>query len=117
MTYTGVKGQSIAPQTAVQFAPLATTKILFFYFVFRHRKHDDDKMSGGATCCLVFMVGVAQILLHGLVGLVLYWVIKFHTREGETWPFAWREDPSQEFNLHPVLMIIGFIYFMGQGLS
>ena len=34
----------------------------------------------------------------------------------ESWhPFAWREDPRKEFNLHPVLMIVGFVYCMGQG--
>ena len=70
-------------------------------------------MSGGARCCFGFMVFLAQILLHGVVGLVLFWVIMYHSKDGQ--PFAWRKDPDLEWNLHPVLMILGFIYFMGQG--
>merc|ERR1719361_2706646 len=31
-------------------------------------------------------------------------------------PFAWRENPRKEFNLHPVLMIVGFVYCMGQAM-
>jgi hypothetical protein len=82
---------------------------------FRHRKNDEDEMSGGARCCFGFLVFIAQILLHGVLGLVLFWVINFHSKEGKPWPFSWRDDPELEFNLHPVLMIAGFIYFMGQG--
>jgi hypothetical protein len=55
--------------------------------------------------------------LHGVVGLVLFWVVRFHTTDGASFPFAWKEDPTKEFNLHPVLMIVGLIYFMGQGLT
>ena len=72
-------------------------------------------MSGGARCCFGFMVFIAQILLHGVVGLVLFWVIQYHSKPGKTWPFSWKVDPELEFNLHPFLMIMGFIYFMGQG--
>merc|ERR1712241_344400 len=59
---------------------------------------------------------LAQILLHGALGLVLYWVFMFHRAEGETWPFSWKEDAKKEFWMHPVLMIAGFIYFMGQSM-
>ena len=45
--------------------------------VFRHRKDEDDKMSGGALCCLTLLVLIAQTFLHGVVGLVLYWVIRY----------------------------------------
>ena len=74
-------------------------------------------MSGGARCCFGFLVAMAQILLHGVVGLVLFWVFKYHSndKEDNPWPFAWRSNYELEFNLHPVLMILGFIYFMGQG--
>ena len=88
--------------------------ILFFYF-FRHRKSEDDEMSGGSRCCFGFMVFIAQILLHGVVGLVLFWVIQYHGKPDKAWPFSWKTDPILEFNLHPFLMIMGFIYFMGQG--
>ena len=56
---------------------------------------------------------VAQVLLNGAMGLCLYWVIMFHSKDGV--PFAWKTDTDLEFNLHPVLMTAGFIYFMGQG--
>ena len=74
-------------------------------------------MSGGARCCFGFLVAMAQILLHGVVGLVLFWVFKYHSDDNEDnpWPFSWRTNYKLEFNLHPVLMILGFIYFMGQG--
>lgn len=84
--------------------------------VVRHREKNDDEMSGGARCCFGFMVFIAQILLHGVVGLVLFWVIQYHSKPGKTWPFSWKVDPELEFNLHPFLMIMGFIYFMGQAM-
>merc|ERR1712156_699206 len=73
-------------------------------------------MSGGARCCFGFMVFIAQILLHGVVGLVLFWVIQYHSKADKPWPFSWKVDPELEFNLHPFLMIMGFIYFMGQAM-
>ena len=82
-------------------------------FYFRHRKSDDEEMSGGARCCFGFLTFLAQILLHGVVGLVLFWVTAYHSKDKV--PFSWRTDPELEWNLHPVLMILGFIYFMGQG--
>ena len=80
----------------------------------RHRKSDDEEMSGGARCCFGFLTFLAQILLHGVVGLVLFWVIAYHSKDN-VGPFSFRTDPELEWNLHPVLMILGFIYFMGQG--
>jgi len=83
--------------------------------IVRHRKSEDDEMSGGSRCCFGFMVFIAQILLHGVVGLVLFWVIQYQGKE-KAWPFSWKTDPDLEFNLHPFLMIMGFIYFMGQAM-
>ena len=74
-------------------------------------------MGAGGKCCFGFLMTIAQILLHGALGLALYWPFMFHRKEGETWPFSWKEDSKAEFWLHPVLMIAGFIYFMGQGNS
>ena len=71
-------------------------------------------MSGGSRCCFGFLVFIAQILLNGVVGLVLFWVIQYHSKADKPWPFSWKVDPDLEFNLHPFLMIMGFIYFMGQ---
>ena len=72
-------------------------------------------MTGGARCCFGFLVLIAQILLHGVLGLVWFWIVHYHSDEKATWgAFAWRDNPELEFNLHPVLMITGFIYFSGQ---
>lgn len=84
--------------------------------VIRHRQCETEEMSGGGRCCFSFLMVIVQILLNGSLGLVLYWVIRFHSQPGTTWPFAWRDNPDLEFNFHPVLMITGFIYFMGQGM-
>ena len=71
-------------------------------------------MTAGARCCFGLLILIAQILLNGVMALCLYWVIQYRSNaEGKT--FAWKDDPDLEFNLHPVLMIAGFIYFMGQG--
>ena len=86
-----------------------------FFEYFRHRKSEDDEMTGGARCCFGFLVLIAQILLHGVLGLVWFWIVHYHSDEKATWgAFAWRDNPELEFNLHPVLMITGFIYFSGQ---
>ena len=53
-----------------------------------------------------------------MLALTLYWIIQYRSKkdsEGNIQPFAWREDPQLEWNMHPVLMIAGFIYFMGEG--
>ena len=92
----------------------------------RHRKVDDDEMGGCARCCFGFLMFLAQILLHGALVLVLYWVFMFHPNDGGdkkedsdefVWPFAWRTEAKKAFWIHPVLMIAGFIYFMGQCMS
>ena len=69
-------------------------------------------MSGCSRCCFGLLVLAAQILLNGVMALCLYWIVTYHSKDGV--PFSWRSDPKLEWNLHPVLMIAGFIYFMGQ---
>ena len=93
---------------------LCQLSVYLHYSLCRHRKSDDEEMSGGARCCFGFLTFLAQILLHGVVGLVLFWVIAYHSKDN-VGPFSFRTDPELEWNLHPVLMILGFIYFMGQG--
>ena len=60
-----------------------------------------------------------QIFLHAPVALILYWIIQYK-QHGKGKPFAWQggENNSElelTWNLHPFLMVTGFVYFMGQG--
>ncbi|RXG72074.1 cytochrome b reductase 1 [Armadillidium vulgare] len=57
-----------------------------------------------------FLVFLAEILLFGVLILSLVWV-QFY-QDG----FGWRENVKKEFNLHPVLMITGFIFLMGHAM-
>lgn len=82
-----------------------------------HRSSKVDAAPGsagpGQANWLVFgwLLGLAQLLLHGSLGLVLFWVLYY--RGG----FGWRDEPKLEFNYHPVLMIGGFVYLAGNGES
>ncbi|XP_056638321.1 lysosomal membrane ascorbate-dependent ferrireductase CYB561A3-like isoform X5 [Diorhabda sublineata] len=74
----------------------------------RHRHYEDENEWGcGSWLEYTFVVVCASILLLGSLGLTLFWVIQY--RGG----FAWRDEPAKEFNLHPVLMVAGFITFSG----
>ncbi|XP_060528493.1 plasma membrane ascorbate-dependent reductase CYBRD1 isoform X2 [Cylas formicarius] len=73
-----------------------------------HRHYEDDnEWSCGSWLEYTVVVVLASILLLGSLGLTLFWVIQY--RQG----FAWRDDPVKQFNLHPVLMVAGFITFSG----
>lgn len=84
-------------------------------------------MSGGGRCCFGLLTLVAQVLLHGVLALTLYWVIQYRWPKDESGqqtglPFAWRhkdslpEDRDKQWNLHPVLMVAGLIYCSGQAM-
>ncbi|KAH1003030.1 hypothetical protein HUJ05_010979 [Dendroctonus ponderosae] len=76
--------------------------------VFSHRHYEDDNEWGcGSWLEYTLVVVLSSVLLLGSLGLTLFWVIQY--RGG----FAWREDPKRQFNLHPVLMVAGFITFSG----
>lgn len=86
------------------------TKTLFLSLLTRSAKVEGGTSSSpGNWCIFGLLLGLAQLLLHGALGLVLFWVI--HYRGG----FGWRDTPEFEFNYHPVLMIGGFIYLVGNG--
>jgi hypothetical protein len=84
----------------------------------RSPKEDEKKLSGCSCYCLSLLIILAQILLHGVLALTLYWIFQFHW-DGEGLPFAWSVtegvDLDRLWNLHPMLMVTGFIYCMGQG--
>ncbi|XP_076327036.1 uncharacterized protein LOC143233973 isoform X2 [Tachypleus tridentatus] len=61
-------------------------------------------------CGYGLLITVAQVLLFGVLGLCLFWII--HYGGG----VAWTQDVSKQFNLHYVLMIGGFIFFNGQAI-
>lgn len=77
-------------------------------------------MSRGARCCFGLLFLTTQVLLHGLITLILYWIIQFRWKDGQGLPFAWRGTGrvalEKQWNLHPVLMVTGFIYCMGQAM-
>jgi uncharacterized membrane protein (DUF4010 family) len=55
----------------------------------------------------MLVVVLASLLLLASLTLSLFWVLYY--RGG----FSWTEDPKKQFNLHPVLMVAGFITFSG----
>lgn len=77
---------------------------------FINRRYDDDLENqwGCASWCeYILTVIVASVLLIGATVLTVFWV--FNYREG----VAWRDDPKRQFNLHPILMVAGFITLSG----
>ncbi|XP_074036250.1 cytochrome b561 family member no extended memory isoform X3 [Leptinotarsa decemlineata] len=74
----------------------------------RHRHYEDENEWGcGSWFEYTVVVVLASVLLLGSLGLTLFWVIQYQGG------FAWRENPEKQFNLHPVLMVAGFITFSG----
>ena len=76
-------------------------------------------MSGCSRCCFYIFIILAEILLHGVVALCLYWIVQYRW-DGEGLPFTWpgteEADLEKLWNLHPVLMVTGLIYCLGQGI-
>ena len=66
---------------------------------------------------MTLMCLAAQILLHGLLGVLLYWILKYRS-EDLLIPFVWigtSENIRLIENLHSLLMICGTVYCTGQG--
>lgn len=77
---------------------------------FNYRRYEDEgDNSWGCASWFEYLIVVvlSTILLIGALVLTLFWVIYY--RGG----FAWSENPEIQFNLHPVLMVGGFITLSG----
>ena len=68
--------------------------LIQIFFHVRHRRVDEDSMTLGAKCCFTFLMLITQILLHGVVGLVLYWVWMFHKGDAPSKTFYFDNDIS-----------------------
>lgn len=56
-----------------------------------------------------FLLIVTELFGAFLITLVIIWTA--HFRGG----FSWRWDPAHEFNWHPLLMVIGFVFLYANG--
>ncbi|XP_024086042.1 cytochrome b reductase 1 isoform X2 [Cimex lectularius] len=73
----------------------------------KHYDSDDEDLSCGHWCEYVLVVILSSVLLVASLVLVLFWCLYY--RKG----YAWNENPKVQFNLHPTLMVAGFIFFSG----
>jgi hypothetical protein len=95
--------------------PWRTTTDLLVSIPFRSGKVETVSISeeGSSSppnwCFFGWLLALTQLLLHGALGLVLFWVIYY------LGGFGWQDQPKLEFNYHPVLMIGGFVYLSGNG--
>ena len=110
--------------------------LIWSKYFFRVRRIEDEEASFGTICCFGFLFSVAQIFLHAALTLILFWICYFRwDQNAYPTPFLWRgegekmenqspeerfrqtkEDLKMTWNLHPFLMVAGFIYFMGQAM-
>lgn len=76
----------------------------------RSRSYESDDHERGACewCEYALVITLATILLIGVSALTIFWVIYY--RDG----YSWADDmPDKQFNLHPTLMVAGFVTFSG----
>lgn len=88
---------------------LQPTLLLITSFFHRRRYEEDSENAWncGSWFEYLLVVILSAVLLIGSLVLTIFWVIYY--RGG----FAWNDDPKLQFNLHPVLMVAGFITFSG----
>ncbi|XP_046866211.1 lysosomal membrane ascorbate-dependent ferrireductase CYB561A3 isoform X3 [Drosophila willistoni] len=73
----------------------------------RYEEDPDNAWNCCSWCEYLLIIILSTILLVGVLVLTLFWVMFY--RGG----FAWSESPLQQFNLHPILMVAGFITLSG----
>ncbi|GIY04431.1 cytochrome b reductase 1 [Caerostris darwini] len=64
----------------------------------------------GERCCFGWLTFLAEVLLAGALGLILYWVFRYHGG------VAFAGDGSKQMNLHYVLMVAGFTFMNGHAM-
>lgn len=76
----------------------------------RSRSYDSDDNERGACewCEYSLVITLATVLLIGVSGLTIFWTLYY--RDGYAWD---GEIPEKQFNLHPTLMVAGFVTFSG----
>lgn len=77
--------------------------------LFPGRKMDDSPPRAGRPT-FAWLVGASQVV--GLLSVVLTGVWMGHYHGG----FAW-DGSAQEFNLHPLCMVLGMVFLQGDGES
>ncbi|CAL1266631.1 unnamed protein product [Larinioides sclopetarius] len=75
-------------------------------------KHESSgsELSLMARCCFGWLTFLAEVLLAGSLGLILFWVFKYHGG------VAFAGDGSKQMNLHYVLMVAGFTFMNGHAM-
>ncbi|XP_012161840.2 cytochrome b reductase 1 isoform X2 [Ceratitis capitata] len=73
----------------------------------RYEEDSENDWNCGSWFEYLLIVILSTILLVGVLVLTLFWILFY--RDG----FAWSDDPKLQFNLHPTLMVAGFITLSG----
>lgn len=77
---------------------------------FLHRRYEEDPDNAWNACSwceYMLIVILSTILLVGVLILTLFWVMYY--RDG----LGWQDNAQKQFNLHPFLMIAGYITLSG----
>ena len=68
-------------------------------------------------CWLNMICLLAQLLLHALLAVLLYWLLYYRWDGPGLVPFHWLGgDVRLEWSLHPLMMVLGSVYCVGQGM-
>lgn len=83
--------------------------VLVFICFRKHETTSQSEIPVIVRCGFGWLTFIAEVLLAGSLGLILFWVFNYHGG------VAWSGDGSKQMNLHYVLMIAGFTFMNGHG--